>query len=394
MTAVNDTSLNISLSGGMGEGEGEGDYSYSATKFDIGVIVLRVIITLFGLPANAMVIFVVCKFSEMKTYSNIFCASLAVTDNLTLLHDLFFSIPSQLLTQMTSADYTSIPQCLLLGVGNILTVTAGFHLAVIALDRFLFINFPFRYYIVLQWAKTPLLLACWLPGIIIGLGLETRACTQRAFVDSKENIIMRASLFSILTVVVVCFYTSIFKTALHQRTLIRRSMPVIIDSNGRPTTAGSELDSIGQQIRALVGYILIGLSTLLTWVLPIIYLLIVHIVIMKYDGQIPPSDISTLLLVLQQLLGVFMSLNSAINPIIYSYTQRPFKDSFAKVFKSLADKCRMSIYGSKSPSITQVVDDPGRQKGTTNKNVTRSPAPAQLNVNPASVANVSSSSFV
>ena len=73
MTAVNDTALNISLSGGMGEG----DYSYSATKFDIGVIVLRVIITLFGLPANAMVIFVVCKFSEMKTYSNIFCARYA-----------------------------------------------------------------------------------------------------------------------------------------------------------------------------------------------------------------------------------------------------------------------------------------------------------------------------
>ncbi|XP_075265135.1 adenosine receptor A1-like [Convolutriloba macropyga] len=187
MLPVNNSSNFHNSSSSAGE---DMDLAYNVTAFDISIIVIRVVITLFGLPANAMVIFVVCKYSEMKTYSNIFCASLAVTDNLTLLHDLIFSIPSQFLTSASTEDI-SIERCMLMSMGNILTIGAGFHLVVIAFDRFLFINFPFRYYLVLQWAKTPLLVACWVPGNLIGLMIETRACHQQAFVDNQENIIMR-----------------------------------------------------------------------------------------------------------------------------------------------------------------------------------------------------------
>ena len=52
-----------------------------------------------------------------------------------------------------------------------------------------------------------------------------------------------------LAVCVTILYTSILRTALRQRRLIRRSMPTVIDSNGKRTTAGSELDTIGRQIK-------------------------------------------------------------------------------------------------------------------------------------------------
>ena len=142
-------------------------------------------------------------------------------------------------------------------------------------------------------------------------------------------------------------------------------------------------------LQALVGYILIGISTFLAWVLPIIYLLVVHCVIMKYNGDIPPSDISTLLLALHQLLGVIMTLNSAINPIIYSYTQRPFKENFAKVFHNVAQKLQVQVR-HKSPSITQMmhVDENNKPSNYNSLNTNN------LHVRQPSIANGSSSSNV
>ena len=103
---------------------------------------------------------------------------------------------------------------------------------------------------------------------------------------------------------------------------------------------------------------LIGVSTFLAWVFPIIYLLTVHYVIISYDGEVPPQDISTILLVLQQFLGVFMSVNSAVNPIIYSFTQKPFKENFAKVFHQMVNQCgcsKLPARSRKNTITTQVV---------------------------------------
>ena len=52
----------------------QSDFSTEVSVFDIVVIVIRVIVTIIGLLANAMVIYVVYRFSDMRTYSNIFCA--------------------------------------------------------------------------------------------------------------------------------------------------------------------------------------------------------------------------------------------------------------------------------------------------------------------------------
>ena len=111
-------------------------------------------------------------------------------------------------------------------------------------------------------------------------------------------------------------------------------------------------------LQALVGFVLIGVSTFLAWVFPIIYLLTVHYVIISYDGEVPPKDISTILLVLQQFLGVFMSINSAVNPIIYSFTQKPFKENFAKVFHRVVNQCgcsKLPAHTRKNTITTQVV---------------------------------------
>ena len=123
-----------------------------------------------------------------KPFLNFQSSSLAIADNLTLLHDLCFSIPSKILFQGSEEDSTA--QCVLFGMGNVLTIGGGFHLLIIAMDRFLFINFPFRYSDVLQKANYPSLFVCWVPGNLIGLAIEWRACHERAFVDNTQNIII------------------------------------------------------------------------------------------------------------------------------------------------------------------------------------------------------------
>lgn len=143
-------------------------------------IALEIVIAILSLVGNGLVLMAIWKFRTLRTPTNWLVASLAVADIAVAI----FAIPSAILLRLglfvTHAEcpYTvpgpSVGEvtCLLI-ISSVLFLTqvSIFSLTVIAIDRFIAINYPFKYQSLMTSKKfTKLCTAIvWILGALIGL---------------------------------------------------------------------------------------------------------------------------------------------------------------------------------------------------------------------------------
>ena len=288
-------------------------------------IVLSLWFSLSGLAAvtgNAVVLWLFYKNETLRTISNRFIASLSVADFLVGL----VVNPTWIVIRCLIQAHIDVTLVLWIHT----TAATTFNLCCVSVDRFIAIRFPFRYQDIMTKKRcyTAILLV-WL----VSLGLPFLAISV---VDEEPNIVARLFLFLafisfVVPLFVVSFcYICIFKTARKQyRRMLVGANPSNYDENIKVNTM--------QNFKAVktVGFVL-GVC-IITW-MPSLVLLLVHC---YYNIANQHCEDNKLLFVLWPWAEAIAFTSSAINPWIYYFRNKEFRQAFRRTFDWLP--CRPTV---------------------------------------------------
>ncbi|XP_075251729.1 uncharacterized protein LOC142344115 [Convolutriloba macropyga] len=182
-------------------------------------IFIRLVIQVGGICSSVVVILCVYKFPYLRQAHNVIVCSLSVSDLLFLLYETIFRIPRDIAMHFKWYLLPIRPWvCQLNFVQNCLISTQLAHMLLVAIDRFLFINWPLHYSFGRR--KTHLMggiVTAWIIGIIPISVVNTIICSdfteERALafaarVDISHHIVGHSTLVWFLTLFLI--YSSVF----------------------------------------------------------------------------------------------------------------------------------------------------------------------------------------
>ncbi|KAK9522310.1 hypothetical protein VZT92_018785 [Zoarces viviparus] len=290
-------------------------------------IVLELLIALFSVLGNVLVCWAVCLNSNLQSITNFFVVSLAVADIAVGVLAIPFAIVIS--TGFCSNFYGCLfIACFVL----VLTQSSIFSLLAIAMDRYIAIKIPLRYTSLVTGQRAQGIIAiCWVLSIIIGLTpmMGWHKLTRSAnitcppglmgclFEDvvSMEYMVYFNFLACVLIplVLMLAIYLCIFMAARHQLKLME--VKAVHGEKSRST-----LQKEVQAAKSLA--IIVGLFAV-CW-LPL------HIIncftLFCPQCQRPPSLIMYVAIILSHA-------NSVVNPFIYAYRIREFRQTFRKIIR-------------------------------------------------------------
>lgn len=278
----------------------------SEIAIPLGCLSLLVVVT------NSCVCLLVYLHPKLRTYTNGFVVSLAVSDILTgaLLLPLYIAFPA-----LPATGYV-VCAILLTGVANVCLVT---------LDRYLAIKKPFIYYAVMRRHFVKFIVGSWiLPLFVSIIPLIWRSEPSMAH---TIYMFMMQGMGVVVPYLFVCMaYYQIFQQAkLIVRRLRRDSSIGSWRGKGDNKTKSKKNsnDTMASEAKVAKIFALISISFLLSWT-PVLYLTSVESAI---TDEATVDMLSPVWLLDFSLFTV--ALGSAVNPIVYSF----FKPDFRGIIK-------------------------------------------------------------
>lgn len=287
------------------------------------VVILSCIFVLI-VVTNSCVCLLVYMYTSLRTYTNGFVVSLAVSDILTgaLLLPLYIAKPD-----FPGTGYF-VSAILLTGVANVCAVT---------LDRYLAIKRPFIYYNVMQKHFWKLIVCSWALPIVISV-IHFSFGSEATLAERVYKFLLAGIGVIVPYIFVFVAYYQIFQQARIIVNRIRRESSLgwrREDKSGKKTTRKNDVTS---ETKVAKMFSVIAVSFILSW-MPVIYLTSVTAVAgldTKLDALLAP-------LWLQQCSLFTIALGSMVNPVIYSF----FKPDFRRILKRLLRKCAPKLHEGK-----------------------------------------------
>ncbi|XP_028828947.1 adenosine A2a receptor b [Denticeps clupeoides] len=300
-------------------------------------IALELVIAALAVGGNVLVCWAVCVNSNLQSITNFFVVSLAVADIAVGLLAIPFAIA------ISTGFCANFHGCLFIACFVlVLTQSSIFSLLAIAVDRYIAIKIPLRYNSLVTGSRAKAIIAvCWVLSAIIGLtpmmGWNQRG-TNVTSSDCPEG--MTRCLFELVVtmdymvyfnffgcvllplLVMLAIYASIFMAARHQLRLMELKLTQVPGlGNGHHAEGSTSSRSVLQkEIHAAKSLaIIVGLFAV-CW-LP------VHILnCFTLFYQHGPDWIMYLAIILSH--G-----NSVVNPFIYAYRIREFRQTFRRIIR-------------------------------------------------------------
>ncbi|XP_019949197.1 adenosine A2a receptor a [Paralichthys olivaceus] len=292
-------------------------------------IILEVLIAAFSVLGNVLVCWAVCLNSNLQTITNFFVVSLAVADIAVGVLAIPFAIVIS--TGFCSNFYGCLfIACFVL----VLTQSSIFSLLAIAIDRYIAIKLPLRYNSLVTGQRARGIIAiCWVLSIIIGLtpmmgwhrmterGNSSVSCLPGLMKCLFEEVVEMKYMvyFNFFACVLIplllmlAIYLRIFMAARYQLKLMEGKA-----AHGEKS--GSTLQKEVQAAKSLA--IIVGLFAV-CW-LPL------HIIncftLFCPECDRPPAWIMYVAIILSHA-------NSVVNPFIYAYRIREFRQTFRKIIR-------------------------------------------------------------
>uniref|UniRef100_A0A3Q3IJX2 Adenosine receptor A2 n=1 Tax=Monopterus albus TaxID=43700 RepID=A0A3Q3IJX2_MONAL len=321
-------------------------------------MVFEVLIAVFSVLGNVLVCWAVCLNSNLQTITNFFVVSLAVADIAVGVMAIPFAIVIS--TGFCSNFYGCLfIACFVL----VLTQNSIFSLLAIAIDRYIAIKLPLRYNSLVTSERARSIIAiCWVLSIGIGLtpmmgwhkspesanstcppGLMK--CLFEAVVDMKYMVYFNFfACVLIPLLLMLAIYLCIFMAARHQLKLIEVKA---VHGDKSRSTMQKEI----QAAKSLA--IIVGLFAV-CW-LPLHIINCFTLFCPQCDR--PPLWVMYVAIILSHA-------NSVINPFIYAYRIREFRQTFRKIIRRhiLGKQERFESGSSKRTSIHHSITDSIRLK--------------------------------
>ncbi|XP_059378587.1 adenosine receptor A2b-like [Carassius carassius] len=330
--------------------------------FDVLYMILELLIALLSILGNVLVCWAVGLNSNLQSITNFFVVSLAVADIAVGVLAIPFSIV------ISTGFCANFYGCLFIACFVlVLTQSSIFSLLAIAIDRYIAIKIPLRYNSLVTGQRARGIIAiCWVLSVIIGLtpmlGWHKAHSDKEAFNSTcppgmmeclfEKVVVMDYMVyFNFFACVLVplllmlAIYLRIFMAARHQLKCIE-SKAVPCEPKSR-STLQKELHA-AKSLAIIVGLFAV------CW-LPL------HIIncftLFCPNCKRPPILIMYLAIILSHA-------NSVVNPFIYAYRIREFRNTFRKIvgYHILGRREPLSCNGSTRTSVRTSVADSLRIK--------------------------------
>ncbi|XP_063726627.1 adrenocorticotropic hormone receptor-like isoform X2 [Symsagittifera roscoffensis] len=276
------------------------------SEFDISLAVnlLRVFIAIIGVLANVVLFIVFLYFPIFNVPSNQFILSLAVNDVMSLAYDVIFIF----MYYVAPAVLGKIP-CMVGSLGILFVVINLCQLAAIAVERFLFIRRPLHYYALIANWKSLLIFGSWIvPSVVFAPLVFCLQCEQMG--PGPLFMAIFGSYLFVGFLLIACLYFFVFRSAHEQMNNMIASYPHVEDSH-----------EISHNVKLLRGYFVIVGSAFITYFAPIS-------IFIAY--AIKPS-LLPILMQARHLAAILATVNNSLNPVVYFFCQRTFKDCVTKL---------------------------------------------------------------
>ena len=278
----------------------------------IAVASLEVIPTIFAIFGNGLCLIAFIKTRRLYSPSNLLVGMLCLSDFVVGL------TAKPLLIATCVAMTTGYPFQKIWLASEITTLTgcgfSTFLFSCITLDRYLAICHSLRYYSVATIKKYALVIAVFFPICILLPLLTFYMLDKNPYLFGAITIFVVFSLISFI-------YVMIYKAILHQRSTI-----ITVG-----TFDGSCLDERRKRKEEKDKAYTIGIILLLFL---ICYIPSSTVAFKLYDAPLDPCNLSPKALNHYLWAQFFLLLNSAVNPIIYSFRSKELRDAIRRLFRN------------------------------------------------------------
>lgn len=285
-------------------------------------------IATIGLLGNGLVIFVIMKYSKMKTVTNMYILNLSVADSLFLI-----GLPLIMTTVKVESWIFGYFLCKLYYILTCINMFTGtFTLTAMSADRFLAVCFPIQ----AITARTPrnaiiIIVLIWIFSFIFMLPvvLYTELVPKWGFADKYSCLIMwptqlgtpGQNIFITYTLLLGFVIPIIMISILYTLLVIRLK------------TTGSQAQSVRRRTshRKVTKLVTIIIMVFFVCWLPY-WVFQVLLVVSPPKQKLPIWQVYIF-----QVFTILSYANSMINPLLYAFTNENFREAFINAFKCAAD---------------------------------------------------------
>ena len=308
----------------------------------IGQVCFNIVIIIAALLGNSLVIATVCWTRKLRKPTNYFIVSLAVSDIFIVTTIVPFNTHHNLNDTVWDLG---LGTCKLYIFMDALCSTASTtNVAVIAIDRFLALSYPFKYQRLVNGKRSAfMVISVWCYASILsslsfkGWSDDARILLTPACRKIDKTFYWLVTLFGMLLplLVLVIAYSIVFNLALRQAMMIKAQSTV----HTRKRKADSKSDKSAQtrmlirELKATKTLMIVVGTFLVCWFPLFVLLLILQ--------NCPECIGKGLSWVEQQIIGIIFvytlpRLSSAANPIIYSVFNREFRAALCALCDRIA----------------------------------------------------------
>ena len=300
------------------------EHSTTSSNVLIVFIVFKCLFFIAGILGNASVIIYNVFLNHSKTPTSYFVVSLAINDLLacSLIYPIWIAEFVRDVLEITSDHMlprfvtgTIAPITVLLSILTILAITV---------DKFVFINWPLKYHLMVTWRRTHFaLLVIWVVGIVLIPFLQlfhTGKCVTNAFL---WIFILLVYVFSPFSIIFILNY-KIFKIAREQRLKIAvNSLPsdIMQSSNSSSLNLAFSRFRITRELKTIKTFSII-IGVLFCCISPCMILLFVEVIWCNGSCAVPVE--------VRLLFGDLLGVNSIVNPFVYGIRQREYRNAFRR----------------------------------------------------------------
>ena len=291
-------------------------------------IVFKCLFFIVGILGNACVIIYNVFFNRSKTPTTYFVVNLAIIDFLacSIIYPVWITKFVRSVLGVTNDQKLF---CFVDQISPISVLLSILTLLAITVDKFVFINWPLRYHVIVTWRRTYFaLLMIWVFGIIlipfIILFTTTQPCGLKMFLSVSVVVFYICIPFFIIFVL----NYKICKIAREQR--LKMSVnSVASDTVQTPNSysINSVISSwrITRELKNIKTFAII-IGVLFCCILP--FMIIVFVEDYWCHGSCIPVEI-------RYLFGDLVGVNSIINPFIYGIRQKEYRNAFRRFWSEI-----------------------------------------------------------
>lgn len=317
---------------------GDGPDGFSSHVFDkffrMLIVSIIIIVIVAAACGNLLVCLAILLNKRLRKTTNYFIFSLAISDLMTA----FFSMPFDVEVllhpfQWSSGEFVCDFWAFMYLIA---APTSILNLMAVSLDRYLAISTPLKYYNVMKPKLALLIIAViWL----YSLTFTTAGMLRWPFYEHSVigglclfnispyySVVSSAVNFILPTVIMCVIYYHIYKIAsAHARRIAKEAVTSSVASNSNEDsgTITSEKKRIKRNIKAAKTIAIIVSTFLLCWM---------PLTLISTVGSLCRECVMVNAELWMSLM-VLAYMNSAMNPILYSFFNQQFRESFKKLFK-------------------------------------------------------------